>query len=63
VLLVVVAALPAHDLVVRRRIHPVSLWGGLAQMLSVPIRFALAQSHSWHALANWLIHVTGQGGR
>jgi hypothetical protein len=55
VLVLFVAAMPLHDLYSRRRVHPVSLWGGLALLVSGPLRFAMAQSTPWHAVAAWLI--------
>jgi hypothetical protein len=50
-----VAAMPVSDWLARRRLHPVSVWGGLALLASGPLRFALAQSEPWHAIATWLI--------
>ena len=55
VLFAYLAATPFHDLVSGRRVHPVSLWGGLALFLSGPIRIAVSQSAAWHHIANWLI--------
>jgi hypothetical protein len=55
VLLAFLAAAPVRDLLTRRRMHPVSLWGGLAVLLSVPARFALSQTVAWHRVASWLI--------
>ncbi|HEY6059359.1 MAG TPA: hypothetical protein VIV10_02130 [Gemmatimonadales bacterium] len=55
VLLAFLAAAPVRDLLTRRRMHPVSLWGGLAVLLSVPVRFALSQTVAWHRVASWLI--------
>jgi uncharacterized membrane protein YfcA len=37
------------------RIHPVTLWGGLALMLSFPARLALGKTDLWLAFAAWLI--------
>jgi hypothetical protein len=37
------------------RVHPVTLWGGLALMLSFPARLALAKTDLWLAFAAWLI--------
>ena len=55
VLLALLAAAPVRDLLSGRRMHPVSLWGGLAVLLSVPVRFALSQTVAWHRVASWLI--------
>jgi hypothetical protein len=54
-LLVFVAAAPVYDLLSRRRLHPVSLWGGLVFMASVPLRLALSHTETWHRVASWLI--------
>ncbi len=54
-LLVFLAAAPIHDLWARRRAHPVSLWGGLALLASVPLRLVVAESAVWHDIARWLV--------
>lgn len=55
ILVAFLAAGPLYDIVSRRRIHPVSLWGGLAVLVSIPLRFAVSQSEAWHRAARWLI--------
>ena len=55
VLLGFLAAAPLRDRLSRRSIHPVSLWGGLALFLSVPVRFAIAHTTAWHRIAVWLV--------
>ena len=40
-----------YDLVTRRRVHPVYIWGGSALVLSVPLRLALASTAAWQAFA------------
>ena len=37
------------------RVHPVTLWGGLALMMSFPARLALGKTEPWLTLAAWLI--------
>jgi hypothetical protein len=37
------------------RVHPVTLWGGLALMLSFPARLALGKTDLWLSFAAWLI--------
>lgn len=54
-LLVLLAAAPIRDYFTRRRLHPVSLWGGVAVLVSVPVRFAVSQTETWHRVASWLI--------
>ena len=36
------------------RLHPVTLWGGLALVLSHPLRLALSGTPQWLAFAHWL---------
>ena len=49
------AAAPIYDLVARRRPNPISLWGGFAVLVSLPLRFAISQTEAWHRVARWLI--------
>jgi hypothetical protein len=47
---------PIYDLVTRRRIHPVYIWGCLFSILTLaPIRIARSFTPAWHRTANWLI--------
>jgi hypothetical protein len=55
VLLLFLLATPAFDYLARRRQHPVTVWGGLVVVLSLPIRFAIAHTLAWHAVASWLV--------
>ncbi len=55
-LLAFVVAGPLYDRLSRGRLHPVSVWGGLAILVSVPLRTFLGSTEAWHALATWLIH-------
>ena len=43
------------DLLARRRPHPISVFGGLAVVVSVPLRFAVGQTAAWHELARWIV--------
>lgn len=54
-LVVFTASLAVHDRLTLGRIHRVTLWGGLAIMLSVPVRVLLAQTPLWHRFGAWLI--------
>jgi uncharacterized membrane protein YozB (DUF420 family) len=47
------AALVAWDLRSRGRVHPVTLWGGIALVLSQPLRLWLSQTPAWLAVARW----------
>jgi len=55
VLLALLVAMIAHDLLVRRRPHPVSVWGSVIILVSLPVRFLVAQTAAWHHFAAWLI--------
>jgi hypothetical protein len=50
-----VLAGPAHDLMTRRRIHPVYLWGGLLILVSFPVRRVIGMSEAWQGIARWMI--------
>jgi hypothetical protein len=50
-----VLALAARDRMVRGRIHPVSLWGGLLILAAFPVRVAIGLTSGWHDAAAWLI--------
>lgn len=45
----------AYDFVLRRRLHPAYLWGGLFIVLSGPARFLIGRTDAWKAFAQWLI--------
>jgi hypothetical protein len=49
-----IVALAFWDLRTRRRLHPVTLWGGLALIVSQPARLALSGTAAWLAFAGWL---------
>jgi hypothetical protein len=47
---------PIYDLVTRRRIHPVYIWGCLFSLATiVPVRIALGATPAWHHIAKWLV--------
>ena len=50
-----VLAGPVHDLLTRRRVHAVYVWGGLLILASFPIRRSIGLSDTWHRIAAWLI--------
>jgi hypothetical protein len=39
------------------RIHPVTLWGGLAIAVSGPLRLLVASSDGWVGVAQWLVNL------
>jgi hypothetical protein len=45
----------AYDFWTRRRVHAVSVWGGLFLALSFPGRIALGHTHAWLTFARWLV--------
>jgi hypothetical protein len=50
-----VLALGIYDRQRRGRVYSVTLWGGLALMLSFPGRLALGKTEPWLDVAAWLI--------
>lgn len=48
------------DLYSRRRLHPVTLWGGSAIIVSHPLRLLLANTAFWQRFAAWSIHFAGR---
>jgi hypothetical protein len=42
----------AWDVVTRGKIHRATLWGGLLIVLSLPLRFAVASTSTWLAIAD-----------
>ena len=54
VLVPLIAASPTADYLAGRPFRSASLWGGIALALSVPLRFAFANTALWHSIARWL---------
>jgi hypothetical protein len=50
-----VFAFAARDWVLTRRVHPVSLWGGVLILATVPARTVIAHTVLWHRVAEFLI--------
>ena len=50
-----IVAVIAYDYWTRRRVHAVSLWGGLFLALSFPGRIALGHTDAWFTFARWLV--------
>jgi hypothetical protein len=55
VVLIFVIVATMYDLMSRRRIHPVYLWGGALLLVSLPARLWIAETRAWHACAEWLV--------
>jgi hypothetical protein len=47
------------DFVSRGRLHPVTLWGGLAVIVSQPLRMMLGETSAWLAFAGWAVGLLG----
>ncbi|MEO8104420.1 MAG: hypothetical protein ABI790_18035 [Betaproteobacteria bacterium] len=43
------------DLKSQRRLHPVTLWGGLILIASGPLRLVISRTDAWLAMSNWLV--------
>jgi len=43
-----------YDRMAHGRIHPAFVWGGLALVLSLPLRLAVASTEAWQSFASWL---------
>ncbi len=54
-----IVALAAWDFRSRGRLHRVTLWGGLAIILSQPLRLALSGTSAWLAFASWATGLVG----
>jgi hypothetical protein len=52
-------ALVAWDLASRGRVYPVTLWGGLAIVVSQPLRLVLSGTEGWLAFAGWAVGLLG----
>ena len=52
-------ALVAWDFASRGRLHPVTLWGGLAIVVSQPLRLVLSGTGAWLAFAGWAVGLLG----
>ena len=47
-----------YDLITRRRIHRATALGGLAIIISQPLRLMIGSTHAWIAFATWLTQLT-----
>jgi hypothetical protein len=48
-----IVALAVWDFRTRGRLHPVTLWGGLALIVSQPLRLVASGTEAWLAFARW----------
>lgn len=49
-----IVACIAYDLTTLRRVHPATLWGGLAIVISQPLRLAISGTGVWLGFAGWI---------
>jgi hypothetical protein len=52
-----IVALVVWDLRTRGRLHRATLWGGLALVVSQPLRLALSGTAVWLAIAGWAVSL------
>jgi FtsH-binding integral membrane protein len=49
-----IVACIVYDLATLRRVHPATIWGGLAIVISQPLRLAISGTGLWLGFARWL---------
>jgi hypothetical protein len=54
-----IVALAIWDFRSRGRLHPATLWGGAAIILSQPLRLVLSGTAAWLAFAGWVAGLVG----
>ncbi|MFI5169062.1 MAG: hypothetical protein ACHQM7_01765 [Vicinamibacterales bacterium] len=54
-----IVALAAWDLVSRARLHPATLWGGAAIVVSQPLRLVVSGTDAWASFARWAVDLLG----
>ena len=54
-----IVALAIWDFHSRGKLHPVTLWGGLAIIVSQPLRLAVMGTEAWAAIARWATGLLG----
>jgi len=52
-------ALALWDIASRRRLHPVTIWGGLLLVASQPLRLMLSGTAAWLSFARWAVGLLG----
>ena len=50
-----IVVMAVRDMRTRGRLHPVLLWGGLAIIVSQPLRLAVSGTPAWLAFASWAV--------
>lgn len=54
-----IVALAIYDKRVRGKFHPVTLWGGIAVILSQPFALLIMNTQVWNDFAVWLVRAVG----
>ena len=54
-----IVAIGVWDFRTRGRLHPVTLWGGLAIIVSQPLRLVVSGTEGWLAFARWATGLLG----
>jgi hypothetical protein len=49
-----IVVMVGYDLLTLRKVHPATLWGGLALVVSQPLRLMISGTPAWLAFAGWL---------
>ena len=49
-----IVVMVGYDLLTLRKVHPATLWGGLAIVASQPLRLMISGTPAWLAFAGWL---------
>jgi len=49
-----IVACVVYDLATLRRVHPATIWGGLAIVISQPLRLAISGTGVWLGFAGWI---------
>jgi hypothetical protein len=49
-----ILAILVYDLITRRKVHPVTVWGGLLIVASQPLRLMIAGTPLWLTFAGWM---------
>ncbi len=57
--LLFIVAIGVWDWRTRGRLHPLTLWGGLALIVSQPLRLAVMGTEGWLAFARWATGLIG----
>lgn len=54
-----IVALAIYDRRTLGKLHPVTLWGGIAVILSQPLGLLIMNTQAWNGVAAWLVRTAG----